>query len=112
MLTQDFLTALQQAVGAVNVLTDPADCWTYGYDNSRRHVPPEAVAFADSHEQVTAAVALCNRHRVPLVARGRGTGTTGATVPVRGGLVLALERMDRILNVDVDNRVMTVQQRR
>jgi D-lactate dehydrogenase len=109
MLTQDFLTALQQAVGAANVLTDPADCWTYGYDNSRRHVPPEAVAFADSHEQVTAAVALCNRHRVPLVARGRGTGTTGATVPVRGGLVLALERMDRILNVDVDNRVMTVQ---
>lgn len=109
MLTQDFLVALRQAVGPANVLTDPADCWPYGYDNSRRHYPPEAVAFATGHEQVMATVRLCCRHRVPLVARGRGTGTTGASVPVRGGVVLALERMDKILHTDVDNRVMVVQ---
>jgi D-lactate dehydrogenase len=109
MLNQDFLAALQNGVGPANVLTDPADCWPYGYDNSRRHSPPEAVAFATSHEQVMAVVRLCCEHRVPLVARGRGTGTTGATVPLRGGVVLALERMDKILDVDVDNRVMVVQ---
>ena len=109
MLNQNFLAALHHSIGPANVLTDPADCWPYGYDNSRRHSPPEAVAFATSHDQVMAVVGLCREHRVALVARGRGTGTTGATVPLRGGVVLALERMDKIVDIDVDNRVMVVQ---
>lgn len=109
MLPPEFIKALQQIVGAERVLSDNADCWSYGYDNSRRHVPPEAVTFAVSHEEVSDIVRLCHHHEVPLVARGRGTGTTGATVPLRGGLVLSLERMDRILQVDPDNRVMVVQ---
>jgi D-lactate dehydrogenase len=109
MLPSDFINALRQAAGAANVLTDPADCWPYGYDNSRRHALPEAVAFATDHEVVHDIVALCYRYALPLVARGRGTGTTGATVPLQGGLVLSLERMDKIVHVDVDNRVMVVQ---
>lgn len=103
------LAALRSAAGADRVLTDPADCWPYGYDNSRRHALPQAVVFATTHEQVRDIVRLCNEHAVPLVARGRGTGTTGATVPLHGGVVLALERMDRILAVDPDNRVMVVE---
>lgn len=109
MLSPDFLAALQQTVGPDNVLTDPADCWPYGYDNSRRHALPQAVAFASEHEHILAAIRLCCEHRVPLVARGRGSGTTGATVPLRGSIVLTLERMDKILQVDVANRVMVVQ---
>jgi len=109
MLPSDFLNALQHAQGGDNVLTDPADCWPYGYDNSRRHALPEAVAFATDHDAVRDIVRLCYEYQVPLVARGRGTGTTGATVPLQGGVVLSLERMDEILHVDVDNRVMVVQ---
>jgi len=109
MVTQQFLEALQRIVGGGNVFTDPADCWPYGYDNSRRHALPEAVAFASTHEQVRDTVRLCYQHQVPLVARGRGTGTTGATVPLQGGLVLSLERMDKIICIDVANRVMVVQ---
>ena len=109
MLPPDFLNALQHTQGRDKVLIDPADCWPYGYDNSRRHALPEAVVFAASHDAVRAIVALCHEHQVPLVARGRGTGTTGATVPLQGGVVLSLERMDEILHVDVDNRVMVVQ---
>ena len=109
MLPPDFLNALQHAQGGDNVLTDPADCWPYGYDNSRRHALPEAVAFATDHDAVRDIVRLCYECQVPLVARGRGTGTTGATVPLQGGVVLSLERMDEILHVDVDNRVMVVQ---
>lgn len=109
MLPPNFLNTLQQALGSTEVLTDPADCWPYGYDNSRRHALPEVVAFAASHEQVRDTVRLCYERNVPLVARGRGTGTTGATVPLQGGLVLSLERMDEITRIDVDNRVMVVQ---
>ncbi|MEQ6340646.1 MAG: FAD-binding protein [Gammaproteobacteria bacterium] len=109
MIPPVFLEQLTAIAGAENVLSDAADCWPYGYDNSRRHALPDAVVFATTHEQVRDIVRLCNRHDVPLVPRGRGTGTTGATVPLRGGLVMALERMDRILRVDPDNRVMVVE---
>ncbi|MBI2778923.1 MAG: FAD-binding protein [Gammaproteobacteria bacterium] len=109
MIPPAFLEQLTAIAGAENVLSDAADCWPYGYDNSRRHALPDAVVFATTHEQVRDIVRLCNHHAVPLVPRGRGTGTTGATVPLRGGLVLALERMDRILRVDPDNRVMVVE---
>ncbi len=109
MLNTQSLSALRNIVGDANVLTDPADCWPYGYDNSRQHARPQAVAFAKTHEEVAAIVRLCNEHKIPLTARGRGTGTTGATVPTRGGLVLSLERMESILEVDPDNRLMVVQ---
>ncbi|MFQ5935182.1 MAG: FAD-binding oxidoreductase [Acidiferrobacterales bacterium] len=108
-VAQDFADELAALVGATNVLTDPADRWTYGYDNSRKHHPPDIVAFAVSREQVVETVRLCCRHRVPLVARGRGTGTTGSAIPVHGGLVLSLERMDRILDIDPANRLMRVE---
>jgi len=109
MLSDAFLDNLGTLVGQDNLLTDPADCWPYGYDNSRQHNPPEAVVFATSHEQVRDIIRLCNAHKVPLTPRGRGTGTTGATVPTEGGLVLSLERMDRILRIDPANRLIVVQ---
>jgi len=108
-LPSGIITQLQNIVGDEAVLTDSADCWPYGYDNSRRHQLPDAVVFPLRHEQIEAIVRLCFRERIPLTARGRGTGTTGATTPTRGGLVLSLERMDRILAIDADNRCMTVE---
>lgn len=83
-MTPETLAKFAGIVGDKNLLSDPADCWPYGYDNSRHHFPPEAVAFPDTHHQVLEIVRQCNHDNIALVARGRGTGTTGATVPVRG----------------------------
>jgi D-lactate dehydrogenase len=96
-------------VGPAGLLSDPADCLPYGYDNSRRVGRPDAVALPATHEQVREIARLCNRARVALIPRGRGTGTTGATVPVTGGLVLSLERMDRIIDVRPEDRLMIVE---
>jgi D-lactate dehydrogenase (quinone) len=101
--------ALRRAVGTDALLTDPADCWPYGYDNSRRQCLPQAVAFVTDAEQVAAVVRACNAHRIPLTARGLGTGTTGATVPEPGGVVLSFERMNRILAIDPANRLAIVE---
>ncbi|MEW7981477.1 MAG: FAD-binding protein [gamma proteobacterium symbiont of Phacoides pectinatus] len=90
-------------------MTARGDCWSYGYDNSRRHAPPQAVVFAAGHDQVRAVVALCHQAAVPLIARGAGTGTTGATVPDRGGVVLSFERMNRIFEIDAANRLARVE---
>ncbi len=102
----ELTAALQAAVGRERVLTDAADCYAYGYDNSRRHALPDAVVFADQETEIQQIVAACRHTRTPLVVRGRGTGTTGAAVPIRGGVVLSLERMNRILAVDSANRLM------
>src|SRR5699024_11052550 len=107
--SQEFLISLTQIVGKERVRSDPADCRPYGYDNSRRHALPQWVAFALKHEEVRDIIRLCNRARVPIVPRGRGTGTTGATVPVNGGLVLSLERMNHIHALDPANRAMVVE---
>lgn len=91
-----------------DLLTEPGDCWAYGYDNSRQQALPQAVCFARDSAQIVALVKACRRHGVPLIPRGRGTGTTGATVPVRGGIVLSLERMREHLHIDPANRLARV----
>ena len=103
------LTALAAQLGPGHVLTDPADRWAYGYDNSRLHAVPDAVVLPGNAAEVAEVVRFCNARRIPLVPRGRGTGTTGATVPVGGGVVLSLERMDRILAIDATNRIARVE---
>jgi D-lactate dehydrogenase len=108
-LEVELLAGLRTAVGAANVLTDPADRLPYGYDNSRRVALPDAVVFAQDRAEVREVARLCNRFRMPLIARGRGTNTTGATVPVQGGVVLSLERMNRILEVRPEDRLAVVE---
>jgi len=103
------ISALAAIVGEENVLTDPAERWTYGYDNSRRQAQPDAVVLVTAHAQVRDVVHTCNGYRVPVVTRGRGTGTTGGSVPIHGGVVLSLERMDRILAFDAPNRLIKVE---
>lgn len=103
------LRDLAAVLPAAALLHDEASRIAYSYDNSRRSVLPDAVALPESIDQVAAIVTHCAERRVPLVARGRGTNTTGASVPVHAGLVLSLERMDRIVEVDPEDRVAVVE---
>ena len=105
----EYIEQFISIVGADNVLSDPADLWPYGYDNSRKHAQPEIVTLPSSHNQVRDIVRFCFENNLPLVARGRGTGTTGASVPVKHGVVLSLERMTRFIKIDENNRVAVVE---
>lgn len=109
MLPPELTTQLNTLLGPARFLTDPAECYVYGYDNSRKLCPPEAVAFPLSTEEVRDIILLCNQFRVPVTARGRGTGTAGGSIPEQGGLALSLERMNGILKMDPANRVAIVQ---
>lgn len=95
-----WLAALRDLVDPEDLLDDPADCWTYGYDNSRQHSAPQAVVFAREASQIQDLVRFCRAHRIALTARGLGTNTTGAAVPLQHGIVLATERMNRLLDID------------
>ncbi|AXQ28180.1 FAD-binding protein [Solimonas sp. K1W22B-7] len=105
-LAPALLRRLGEVFPGERLLTDPADCLSYGYDNSRRTALPQAVVFAQTHEEVLALVAACNEFRTVLVTRGRGTNTTGASVPIHGGIVLSLERMNRILRISPGDRLI------
>lgn len=88
------------------LLLDPADRLAYGYDNSRRVAMPQAVALAATVDEVQALIDCCRERALPLIARGRGTNTTGATVPIHGGVVLSLERMNKVLRVSPGDRLL------
>ena len=109
MIPQNFIHQCFNIVGQDALLSAPEDCWAYGFDNSRRHGVPDAVAFPKSHEHVRDLVRLCYEHAIPVTARGRGTGTTGAATPIAGGLVISFEKMANILALDPDNRAIVVQ---
>ena len=78
-------------------------------DDSRRHARPDAVALPRTRDQVVALVRACRAHGVPIVARGAGTGTTGAAVPTHGGIAVSFARMDRILDIRAADRCAVVE---
>ena len=69
-LANEIITQLKLIFGQDGLLTEPADCWAYGYDNSKLHSPPDAVVLPTTHAQVEQCVQLCNQFNVPLTARG------------------------------------------
>lgn len=108
-LPAQLLARLRETFPDDSLATGEAERIAYSYDNSRQHALPDAVVFATEHTQVETLTQACREHRVPLIARGRGTNTTGATVPVAGGIVASFERMNRILRIDPDNRLVVVE---
>ena len=105
-----FLSELRGIVGNSGVLDDALELLTYECD-ALPHLrqTPAAVALPSSAAEVQAIVRLCARAGVPFVARGHGTGLSGGALPVAGGLVIAMARLNRILDVDIANQRMTVE---
>ncbi len=108
-MEQSLLTTLRALLGEEGVRTDKADRLSYSYDNSRLSVKPEAVLFPTTAEQIQQIVQLCRTHHIPITTRGRGSGTSGAAVPIEHGVVLSTERMHTILRIEPDNRLMVVE---
>ncbi|QMU62484.1 MAG: FAD-binding protein [Gammaproteobacteria bacterium] len=108
-LDPSILSKFIDACGKDSVLTNQGECWAYGYDNSKQHTCPDLVLLPQQHEQIQQAVKICNEHKLPLTARGRGTGTTGAAVPIQAGVVLSTEHMNQILEFDYKNRNIRVE---
>jgi glycolate oxidase len=96
-------------VGAANVLTSPEERWTYAYDATDRAAMPEAVVFPGSAAEIAAIVRLANEHRFPVTPRGAGTGRSGGSVPIHGGVALVLTRLNRILEISRNDLVAVVE---
>lgn len=111
-LNQEMLAELQEALGAEYVLTDADKLDQYKTDeetDARMFHLPEAVVLPGSTEEVAAAVKLCNKYNVPVTVRGGGTSLADGAIPVCGGIVLLMERMNKILEMDTTAMYMVVE---
>ena len=104
-----FVQELKEIVGDRYVLTEKEDVIVYEQDGSILQVMPEIVVLPADVGQVSAVVRAARRENLPIVPRGSGTGLAGGAVPAEGGIVLSLARMNRILEIDLSNRVAIVE---
>jgi len=109
-IDSDGLKELRGILGDGNLLTPEDDLDAYAHDEVAElwHLP-EAVARVHSTEQVSEILKLAQIKRFPVTPRGAGQGLSGGAVPVFGGLVLSLEKMDRILEIDEENLMISVE---
>jgi glycolate oxidase len=109
MLKPSIVKELKKIVGPAYLSTSPEELVVYSYDATQREVLPWAVARPASTQEVSEILRLANRELFPVVPRGAGTGMSGGSVPIHGGLVLSLERMNRILEIDEQNLIAVVE---
>ncbi len=106
---KEIIQTIQGLVGPKHVLTSEAERWCYAYDATDLTSAPGLVVFPGSAEEVAGIVRLANEYRFPVVPRGAGTGRAGGSVPVAGGVVLVLTRLNRILEIDPGDLVAVVE---
>jgi glycolate oxidase len=101
---------LTRELGSARVLCTPEAIETYGRDESALgFYPPDAAVLCESRAEIELVLRLAAEHKIPVTPRGAGSGMTGGALPVRGGIVLSTERMKRILEVSVDDRIAVVE---
>lgn len=111
-VTESLVSELQKIVGEKYVYTNPEKMEPYSHDEvtDPKYVKmPEVVVLPENAEQIAEVVKLANREIVPLIPRGAGTGLASAAVPFKGGIVLSVERMNRILELDEQNMFMVAE---
>ena len=100
---------LTEIVGKDHLTAVKEDLMSYSYDGTAREFLPEAVVFPGSTDEVSRVMRLASEKIFPVVPRGAGTGMTGGSLPVQGGVVLAMSRLDRIIRIDPENQTAKVE---
>jgi len=110
MLDNEFKIKLQAILDKDRCTFSPEDLVAYSYDaNEEKRATPDGVVLPANTEEVSAIVKLANIYNVPITPRGGASGYTGGCVPVRGGIVMAMDRFNRILEIDADNYLVIVE---
>jgi glycolate oxidase len=101
---------LASVIDSNAIETDPDILDTYSRDETADAAfMPDILVRAENSSDVSNVLKICNRMKVPVVPRGAGSGVTGGALPVKGGVVLSLEKMNRILEIDTENMVAVVE---
>ena len=105
MISKTLLKEISGTVGKMHLLTTVKDMAEFAADATKISHMPDAVVFPENSEQISRILQLATENGFPVVPRGAGTGMSGGAIPVQGGVVLAMNRLNRILSIDQDNLV-------
>lgn len=111
-VTPEIMKELEDIVGARNVILDKEAMLPYSHDETpadQYGVMPDVVVTPTSTEQVAALVKLANRHLIPVTPRGAGSGLSGGAIPIYGGILLSVEKMNKVLEIDYANMMIVVE---
>jgi glycolate dehydrogenase FAD-linked subunit len=108
-MNSEIKSELLNIVGKEGITESPEDLVVYSYDAYTEEHKPDLVLFPATTGQVSDVMKVASREHIPVTARGSGTNIAGQTIPVEGGIVLVLSRMDRILSIDKLNRIAVVE---
>ncbi|MBT4485274.1 MAG: FAD-binding protein [Candidatus Latescibacteria bacterium] len=103
------ISDLKSVLGPDNVITHSSELFAYSYDGQPINAIPDAMVMASNVQEVAEIVRFAGSHHIPLVARGAGSGMTGGSVPEKGGIVLNLELMNRIIHINEEDLIGYVQ---
>ena len=110
MISETAIQVLIDKLGKENVITAAEDLLVLGYDSTPGlHAMPDLVVYPTDSEQVQSVMQVARDHKVPITPRGSGTGLSGGSIPVDGGIVICLNKMDKILEIDEENLTATCQ---
>lgn len=109
MLEESLIKVLSGIVGEENVKTDIIDRYCYSMDASLYKLIPDVVVFPQSTAHISEIMKFANAEKIPVTPRGAGTGLCGGAVPIKGGIVVDLTMMNRILEIDLDNFCVKVE---
>ncbi len=110
-LNNNIINELIKLLGKDNVLTSKEDRINYSYDATPDMVrrEPDVVVTPANKEQIIGLVKLASKYKVPIVTRGSGTNLSGGTIPIEGGIVLSMLKLDKIVEIDPANLTATVE---
>ena len=108
-LSKDVIKQIKAICGEEHTCSSKEDLICYGYDATNLEGPAELVVFPGTAGEISEILKLANQHQFPVVPRGMGTGMTGGSVPSQGGVVVAMTRFNRVLEIDQKNLIAVVE---
>lgn len=109
MISKDIIRSFEDIVGPEGIHREKEALLCYSYDATQIEHLPDLVIRPSSADQISKILKIANRERIPVVPRGAGSGFSGGSIPVRGGIVLSLERMNSILEFDEEDLIAVVE---
>jgi len=108
-MKESLIEELRSILGPSGLLVDQGDLLAYSIDGTWLEAMPDCVVLPTSTQQVAQVMSIANRELVPVVPRGGSSNLSGGTIPINGGMVMSLTRMNKILEIDPDNLIAIVQ---
>lgn len=108
-ISRKIIEEIRSVAGEKNCSTKKEDLYCHSYDSTARVYIPDLVVFPENEDIVSEVMKIANREMIPVTPRGSGSGATGGTLPVKGGIVLSMTRMNRIIEIDADNLTAKVE---